>query len=219
MGAPVIDLGAFDPRVFHEKFGLNLVLPVLPLHGPRKFGRRSGDGFLGGDLLDSIHAEAQAMWDSRRLLSWVRAQTDAPVGAYGLSLGGYTASLLASLDDDLACVIAGIPATDFARTFFRHGGPLQERAVAHIGLTVDQMSEVLRVVSPLVAEPKVPFAHRAIFAGIVDRLVPPEHVRDLWRHWGEPRIAWYPGSHLTFGMHPDVKRLIGDTLRGARLVA
>jgi hypothetical protein len=81
------------------------------------------------------------------------------------------------------------------------------------------MSEVLRVVSPLVLEPKVPFAHRAIFAGTTDRLVPAEHVRDLWRHWGEPRIAWYPGSHLTFGMHPDVKSLIGDTLRGARLVA
>jgi hypothetical protein len=219
MGIPLIDLGAFDPRVFHEKFGLNLLIPVLPLHGPRKIGRRSGDGFLTGDLLDSIHAEAQAMWDLRRLLGWVRAQSDAPVGVYGLSLGGYTASLLASLDDRLACVIAGIPATDFARTFFRHGGPLQERAVAHVGLSPEQMSEVLRVVSPLALPPRVDFAHRAIFAGIVDRLVPPEHVRDLWRHWEEPRIAWYPGSHLTFGMSRDVKTLIRETLRGAGLVA
>ena len=27
-----------------------------------------------------------------------------------------------------------------------------------------------------------------------DRLVPPEQVRDLWRHWEQPRIEWYPGS-------------------------
>ena len=212
MGVPWIDLGAFDPRFLHEKLGLNLVLPVLPLHGPRKVGRRSGDGFLGGDLLDTIHAEAQAMWDLRRLLAWVRSQSDAPVGAYGLSLGGYTTALLAGIEDGLDCAIAGIPATDFARTFYRHGGPLQERAVAFAGLDEARMREVLTVVSPLSLAPRVAHERRAVFGGIVDRLVPPDQVRDLWRHWGEPRIAWYPGSHLTFNLHAEVRALIRDVL-------
>jgi hypothetical protein len=214
MGAPLIDLSAFQPRWLHKHLGFNLLVPVLPLHGPRSFGR-SGDGFLGGDLLDTIHAEAQAMWDLRRMLAWVRAGTDAPIGVYGLSLGGYTTALLASLDDGLACAVAGIPATDFARTFYRHGGPWQERAAAHTGLSQAKMEEVLRVVSPLALAPKVPHEGRAIFAGVGDRLVPPDQVRDLWRHWGEPRIAWYQGSHLTLGMHPEVRELIDSTLRRA----
>jgi len=219
MGSPLVDLGAFDPRWLHQRLGMNLLLPVLPLHGPRKMGRRSGDGFLTGDILDTIHAEAQAMWDARRLLSWVRAQSDAPVGVYGLSLGGYNTALLASLDDGLACAIPGIPLADFARAFHRHGGPWQERLAAAHGLTEESMSEALRVVSPLALEPRVPFAHRALFGGVSDRLVPSDQVRDLWRHWGEPRIVWYQGAHLTFPLHREVRELVQDTLRGAGLAA
>jgi hypothetical protein len=214
MGHPFIDLSAFHPRWLHRHLGFNLLIPVLPLHGPRSFAR-SGDGFLAGDLLDTVHAEAQAMWDLRRLLAWVRAGSDAPIGAYGLSLGGYTTALLASLDDRLACAVAGIPVTDFARTFYRHGGPWQERAATHAGLSELVMAEVLRVVSPLALAPKVPHEHRAIFGGVADRLVPPDQVCDLWRHWGEPRIAWYQGSHLTLGLHPEVRALTEETLCGA----
>jgi hypothetical protein len=212
MGHPRFDLAAFRPDWLHHRHGLNLLLPVLPLHGPRKVGRRSGDGFLGGDVLDTIHAEAQAMWDVRRLLSWVRAQGGAPVGVFGLSLGGYNAALLASVEDDLACAIPGIPAADFTRLFFRHGPPLQTRQVELQGIEVAHMDELFRVVSPLVLEPKVPFEHRAIFAGVADRLVPADQVRDLWRHWERPRIEWYQGGHLTFPAHRQVRALIDDTL-------
>jgi hypothetical protein len=149
----------------------------------------------------------------------VRAQSDAPIGVYGLSLGGYATALLASLEDGFACAIAGIPATDFARTFYRHGGPLQERAAAHAGVDESQMREVLTVVSPLAIPPRVAPAHRAIFGGLADRLVPPDQVRDLWRHWDEPRLVWYPGAHLTFNLHADVKVLIRETLGGAGLIA
>ena len=37
-----------------------------------------------------------------------------------------------------------------------------------------------------------------MFAGTADRLVTPDHVRDLWRHWEEPEIVWYQGSHISF---------------------
>ncbi|MCG8591229.1 MAG: S9 family peptidase [Proteobacteria bacterium] len=219
MGLPWMDWGAFDPRVFHERMGLNLLLPVLPLHGARRIGRTSGDGFLSGNVLDSVHAEAQAMWDIRRLLSWVRQQTEAPVGVYGLSLGGYNTALLASLDEDLACAIPGIPATDVSRLVWRHGPPLQLRYMEHLGVERSDAAEVLRVVSPLATPPKVPREHRLIFGGVADRLVPPDQVRDLWEHWERPEMIWYQGAHLTFPLDARIRRAVGSTLQSAGLEA
>jgi hypothetical protein len=219
MGVPLVDLSAFQPDWLCEKLGLNLLLPVLPLHGPRKTGRRSGDGFLGGEVLDSIHAEAQAMWDLRRWLSWIRAQGAPAVGVYGLSLGGYNASLLSTLDPDLACVIAGIPATDFSRLYFRHGPMLQVLEAELNGIEEHHMEEITRVISPLVLPCVVPRERRYIFGGVADRLVPPDQVRDLWRHWDEPRIEWYQGAHLTFPRHPKVRGLIREALRESGLAA
>lgn len=213
MGSPLIDLGAFDPRLYHEKLGLNLLLPVLPLHGTRKMGRRSGDGFLSANTLDSVHAEAQAMWDIRRLLTWVRAQDPTAVGVYGLSLGGYNAALLASLDADLACAIPGIPATDFARLFWRHGPMLQLEYMESRGMLNEHVAEVLQVVSPLELKPKVAHENRAIFGGVADRLVPPDQVRDLWEHWDRPELVWYQGAHLSFMNEPAVGSLVENTLR------
>jgi pimeloyl-ACP methyl ester carboxylesterase len=216
MGLPAIDLRAFEVEKLHRARGLNLALPVLPLHGPRKAGRRSGDGFLAGDPLSTVHAFAQAMWDVRRLLTWVRAQGATRISVFGLSLGGYATALLASLDDGLAGAIAGVPLADVSRAVWRHGPPLQIRYFEERGVVHEEVSEVLRVVSPLALEPKLPRERRFLFGAVADRLVPPDQVRDLWRHWERPRIVWYQGGHVTFRLHRDVRALldeaIGETL-------
>jgi hypothetical protein len=209
MGWPLIDLLAFQPEIFHKRLGLNLLVPTLPLHGLRKAGRRSGDGFLSGDPIDTVHAEAQAMWDLRRLLGWLREdQAAVGIGVMGFSLGGYTTALLASLDDGLACAIAGIPVTDFARIYYRHLPPLHLSSAESHGLAEAELRDVLRVVSPLALEPCIPRERRWIFGGVADRLVPADQVRDLWRHWEQPRIAWYSGSHMSFRLHPSVPKLV-----------
>lgn len=218
MGMAPLDLLAFRAKELHRRLGVNLAINVLPLHGPRRIGRSSGSGFLAGNFLDTIHAEAQAMWDLRRLLSWIQSQTDQAIGLFGLSLGGYNASLLAGLADGLACVVAGIPATDFSRLTWRHGPALQLRYAERHGLVHDEVAEVLRVVSPLALAPRVAHERLAIFAGVADRLVPPDQPRDLWQHWGRPAIHWYQGAHVTFRAHPPVRALLEKTLRDAGVV-
>jgi dienelactone hydrolase len=219
MGWPLLDLALFRPERFRDRLGLHLIVPTLPLHGRRAIARQSGEGYLRGDVMDTIHAEAQAIWDLRRVLSWVRAQSDAPIGVFGISLGGYNAALLASLDDALACVIAGVPVADFARIVFHHGPPLHLRDVEALGLVEQRMRELKRVISPLDLEPRVPPDRRWLFAAVADRIVPPDHVRDLWRHWGRPPIAWYQGAHLTFRAHPEVAAFVERALRDSGLVA
>src|SRR5690242_8236619 len=113
MGEPWLDLMLFPPRWLHERLGLNVFMPIMPLHGPRRVGLRSGDQYLDGNPLDLLNAQVQALWDMRRALAWLRSQEEKPrIGVLGYSLGGYNAALLAQYDDDLDFIVAGIPPSD-----------------------------------------------------------------------------------------------------------
>lgn len=219
MGIPLADLSGFGAERLSRVLGLNLVFPVLPLHGPRRRGARSGQGFVTGDHLDTIHAEAQAMWDIRRILAWIRSQEGEPVGVYGLSLGGYNAALLAALDADLACVIAGVPATCFADFVREHAPLIRLRDPQAADLMCERAERLLRVVSPLTLPPAVPWERRFVFGGIADRFIPAAHVGRLWEHWSRPRVAWFQGSHVTFPWDRAVRDLLHEALRSAGLVS
>ena len=213
MGHTGFSFWIFDAIRHHRELGLNVALPVLPLHGPRRVGRFSGEGFLGGDVLDTVHAEAQTIWDLRRLLGWIRAQNAPRVGVHGVSLGGYNAALLAAIDADLSCVIAGIPPVDLVRLVWQHAPPPTLRLIERAGIVRDEVTELYRVVSPLALPPKSPAIGRAVYAGIGDRLIPADHPRDLWEHWGRPRIVWMQSGHDP--RTREARRLVEETLRSS----
>ena len=58
-----------------------------------------------------------------------------------------------------------------------------------------------------------------LFGATSDRLAPPDQARDLWEHWGRPRISWYDGSHVSFLWERSVKMLVGEALSSTGLVA
>lgn len=217
MGHLAIDARVFER--FYRRLGLNVLIPVLPLHGPRRRAPHSGTGFLGLDVLDTLHAEAQAVWDIRRLIGWIRAQEPSAIGALGLSLGGYTTAVYTSLEAGLACAIAGIPLSDIPRMLARHAVPRQLERAIRGGYSLEHAGEVLRVVSPLALESKVPKEARMLFGAVADRLVTPDQVRDLWRHWDAPEIVWYQGGHVTFRLERSVFAGIDRTLQRAGLIA
>jgi len=226
MGNPFLDIGAFysllsfEPQVFHVGLGLNLLFPVLPLHGPRRTSWIGGHPALGGNVINTIHLMAQAMWDIRRLVSWIRAQGGDLVGIIGISLGGYTAALLSALEPGFACVIAGIPITDFAGSlFYTHATEADRLAFKSVDITEERMRRALRVVSPLALESQVPADRRAIFGGVADCIVPPDQVNALISHWGNPRTHWYRGGHMTTCMpEPGVRTLVRSTLEEANFL-
>ncbi len=218
MGQPFADLRGFRAARLHRELGLNLAFPVMPLHGPRRDGFPFGVGFPSDELLDTVHGVAQAVWDTRRLISWIRSQGDVAVGLKGLSLGGYTTAVLAGVEDDLACVIAGIPAVDFAALFERHA-PARFRRLPRYAALSEMARQVHRVVSPLALPARVPYERRYIYAGVADRLVDPrEQVRALWTHWERPRIAWFAGSHVGFFWSQRVRTFVEDALAESGLV-
>lgn len=207
MGRAGLDLVLFRARHLHEEFGLNIIQPVLPMHGPRARGLPKGAVFPNEDVLDTLHATAQAVWDVRRLLSWIRAQEpDSPIGLNSISMGGFIAGLVASLDERLTCAILGVPVADVVQVLGRHSGlrhtdPRRE--------TVELAAPLGRMASPLSMQPRVPMRGRFIYGGIADRVVHPrEQVIRLWEHWGKPEIVWYRGGHTAFFEARPVQRFV-----------
>jgi hypothetical protein len=210
----------FQPEYLHEELGLNLIMPVLPMHGPRDTGGIiSGERTLSGDVMDTLHTGAQAMWDFRRLVWWLRECEGAPaIGALGHSLGGYAVSLLASLETDLDCVVAGNPAVDPSHLFWSNALAVATHSLSAEGIREETYKALLRPVSPLALDPVVPHERRAIFAGVVDRVVPPVQAHSLWRHWEEPRIGWYQGAHQRFIRAEEGRKVLEETLRAANML-
>lgn len=217
MGRGLLDLTLFRAWHLHEDLGLNLVLPVLPMHGPRARALPAGAAFPGQDVLDNIHATAQAVWDVRRVLSWIRAEEpDSPIGMNSISLGGYITSLVASLEDGLTCAILGVPVADMTELLSRHAGMKRNDPRRE---TVTLAAPLGRMVSPLSLIPRVPIQGRFIYAGIADQLVHPrEQVVRLWEHWGRPQIIWFEGGHTGFFQSRPVQRFVDAAVVQSGLV-
>jgi hypothetical protein len=149
----------------------------------------------------------------RRVIRWVRETQEAEtVGVIGYSLGALVAALVAAVEDDLACVIAGIPVVDLPELFRRHSPAHVARRADESGALGRAADEAHRVVSPLAMECKVPFERRYIFAGLADRMSTFGQARRLWLHWGRPAMATYTGGHVGFFWSNAVKELVDEAV-------
>ena len=217
MGRGAIDLRIFRAWKLHEELGLNVVLPLLPMHGRRARGLPKSAVFPGEDVLDDVHATAQAVWDIRRLLSWIRAQEpESSIGLNGMSLGGYIAALVASLESGLTTAILGVPVADLVELLGRHSGLPSGDSRRN---TMKLAEPIGRMTSPLSFTPQVPARGRFFYAGIADRVVHPRHqVIPLWEHWGQPEMIWYRGGHAGFIGSRPVQRFIIDAVQQSGLL-
>ncbi|MGB3633554.1 MAG: alpha/beta fold hydrolase [Rubrobacteraceae bacterium] len=216
-GSPHKSSDLFQPEFLHEELGMNLLLPYLPRHGPRRKGMVSGSPLLGGDMMELLHAGAQGSWDIRRLLSWLRLpeQSAPAVGVLGHSLGGYTAALLAGLSDDIDGVVSANPSVDPSHMFWRDGLSAATRYLKTNGTTQKKSDKLLSVVSPMSFEPRVPKEGRAIIASVADRIIPPSEPHSLWQHWDRPRVLWHQGTHFGLLRTGEGREAVKETLRDA----
>ncbi len=219
MGYPFMDFVGLRAGHLHRKLGLNVVLPVLPMHGPRKVTRLGGEQFLSFDLMNTVHGLAQSVWDVRRIVSWIEAQEPEGIGLYGISLGGLAAALLAGLAGPFSFVMVGVPVSDFAALLKSHSPHhIRLRSIEH-NILGGPAETVHRVVCPLQFEPHVAADRRFIFAGVGDRLAPPMQATALWQRWGRPRIAWYPGNHVGYLWSSQVRSFLDQSLADAGFLA
>jgi pimeloyl-ACP methyl ester carboxylesterase len=187
--------------------GLDVALAVLPFHGVRA---RAGETvFPSSDVRVTIEGFRQAIGDLRALVAYLCARGSRAVGAMGMSLGGYTTGLLATLEPALAFAVPMIPLVslaDFARDAGRLVGTASQVELQHAAI-----EQVYRVISPLARPSRVAPSRALIIAGEGDRVTPIRHAERLAEHFGA-RIERFHGGHLLQFGRGDAFRAVGRML-------
>jgi pimeloyl-ACP methyl ester carboxylesterase len=180
------------PIAWFLERGFNCALFTLPFHASR--GRPlSQPVFPGSDPRITIEGFRQAIHDLRRFIGWLEQEQLGPTGVIGMSLGGYTSALLATIERRLAFVVPFVPLASIARFALDRGrfvGSPEQQNRQH-----ELVDLVYRVVSPLARPARVPPSGRLVVAGRADAITPLHHARMIAEHFEAP-LETFAGGHL-----------------------
>jgi pimeloyl-ACP methyl ester carboxylesterase len=210
-GSFFVEERAFPVRWLY-KLGLDVALFTLPFHALRGNARtppwpsanpaRSNEGF------------AQAIHDLRALVKYLAPPK---LAMAGMSLGGYTTALYATVEP-LAFACPMIPVASFPDLYWHHGDGRPERLRAEReGITLTMMQEAMAIHTPLLRAPKVRGEQMLVVAAEGDRIAPPEHAERLAEHFGAELLRFAGGHVLQLG-RGDAFRALARKLAGAGLI-
>lgn len=205
---------SFEQRIWPirwlDSLGFDSALFTLPFHGVRAPVSDQGPLFPQSDIRFTSEGFRQSVTDLRDLVAWLRERGHPEVGLMGMSLGGYVASLTATLDSTLSFLVPIVPLAclaDFARDQGRF--PRGSRQALAYEQT---LKRAYRLTSPLARPPRISGERVLIVAGKADRITPPAHARLLASHFSAPLEAWSGGHLLQFGRARSLQR-VGSFLR------
>jgi pimeloyl-ACP methyl ester carboxylesterase len=217
MGSPYLFNGLFFSLPWFYRSGYDVLLYTLPFHGKRaeKYSPFSGYGYFAHGFAGFAEAMAQAVHDFRSLIDYLEFTGVDRIALTGMSLGGYTSALIASVDDRIQAVIPNVPVVTPEKTadeWFPANQMVRLR-----NLIADTDHELAGAASmyhsPLNYPPLVPEDRRLIIAGLGDRLAPPQQAELLWEHWDRCAFHWFPGNHILHVSQPDYLRRMTRFMR------
>ncbi|MEM9697028.1 MAG: alpha/beta hydrolase, partial [Myxococcota bacterium] len=167
--------------------GVDVALFTLPFHGVR----RKDTPFFTYDPRVTIETLRQAIIDLRALLAAVRGRHKG-VGVAGMSLGGYTTALLATVEPlDLVCPF--IPLGSFADSARDSGwlnGSPAEQSIQYAAI-----ERAYAAIDPFQRVPKAEPERCVVIAGAGDRITPATQAERLAEHF-KAECVRFPGGHL-----------------------
>jgi dienelactone hydrolase len=195
--------------------GLDVALLVLPFHGLR--AARLGAPLFPNPARVSLTNEAfgQAIFDLRALVGYLLEREASAVGVLGMSLGGYTAALAATVEPGLDFAVPLVPFADFAELVWAHGESSDSRRAAEgAGITRQALSEAFAAHTPTRRRPALPGERVLVIAGDSDRITPRSHAERLRTHFGPGPFHVFAGGHLLQIGHGGALRAMARFLNG-----
>jgi len=203
--------GYMQPETFVEEVGLVTTMARMlnveiiqmqpPYHGRRKPKSSPYDGELywTADVVRSVEAIRQTLFDARTLLSVMESEEGGPVGISGLSLGGSLCGMLTCME----------PRFDFSASIIGHmdmGALLRDAPVlnamrkdlARFGWTHKDFGGFFTKIGWEELKPVIPSDRIMLIAARDDHFFAPAILEEMWEQWGKPEIHWYPTSHMGF---------------------
>jgi pimeloyl-ACP methyl ester carboxylesterase len=180
-------------RIF--ELGCDVVISVLPLHGVRRSELRGyrPPAFPSSDPRFTIEGFRQLVHDHRALFDYLSAGRVSRLGVMGMSLGGYSAALLATLESSLQLGLLFVPLAaveDFAHTAGRMPGDVTEQAALRDGLRNAYAS-----ISPFARPPQIAGERMVVVAGEADQVTGLVHAQRLAEHFAA-ELSVFHGGHL-----------------------
>lgn len=192
--------------------GFDVVFTTLPLHGLRRSKRRGWlpPAFPSADPRFTIEGFRQVVIEHVAWIDYLLAGRVASVGLMGMSLGGYAAALLGTVDERLAFMVPYIPLAAisiYAEDRSRLTGGADQQRVQRDGLVA-----AMRVVSPLARTPCIASDRVMVLAGEADGITGLGHAEPLAAHFGAPLVT-FPGGHLLQVGRQRAFERVGEMLR------
>jgi cephalosporin-C deacetylase-like acetyl esterase len=196
--------GDFDlSRLFCRALASNGVaglFMIMPHYGPRK-QPGSPARMISLDPQETVRGMTQAILDVRQAAAWLAAQDEidaSQLGVMGISLGGITSALAASLEPRFtkACLIlAGGDMGEVAWTSTELAAVREHWKKT--GGSKESLFAALKVIDPVTYARPVPGRKILMLNARQDEVVPPACTQALWRAFGQPEIIWWNAGHYT----------------------
>ena len=197
------------PIPWMSENGLDAALIVLPFHGVRTRADGGGPLFPGADPRFTNEGFRQLVADFRVLSALLKERGAPAVGVMGMSLGGYSSALLATLEPNLAFAVPIIPLAsiaDFARDQGRLGTG-ESAAAQHTAL-----EQANWIVSPFARPRRIPRERVLVIGAEADRVTPLDrHAQKLAAHFDVPLLR-LRGGHLLQTWRTEAFRAVGRML-------
>jgi pimeloyl-ACP methyl ester carboxylesterase len=180
------------------KQGYDVIFTVLPFHGARKTRLLAPPRFPASDPRFTIEGFRHLVFDHVALTDYMLRGRVKSMGLMGMSLGGYGASLLATVDPRWSFVVPVVPLSctaQFALETGRFVGTPEQQA-----LQQQALSNAQRAISPLERPALIDSDRIVIVAGASDHVTGLPHAQRLATHFNSDLITFDGGHLLQFGI-------------------